>query len=97
MWRPSLKSLPPIWGKVAILIAVFVLGALFNQYLMPWISRDVDVYEIRGVKGAGCTGFWGATFVRFGGPRGQSDGIYEVPCGEFVVPSDTVQLHCSCR
>jgi len=97
MRRPSLRNLPPVVWKAAMLIAAFVLGALFNSYAMPWIRRDVDVWVIPGVKGKGCRGEWGSTPVMFGRPMGQADGFYEIPCGEFSYQSDTSALMCDCR
>jgi hypothetical protein len=78
MRRPSLNSLPPRWRKGILLAAIFVMGALFDNYLLdsyvfPFLSRDVWVWTIKGVKERGCTGDSGATLIRFGRGIGQSD------------------------
>lgn len=97
MRRFSLRNAPPALRKAALLIAVFVLGALFNRYAMLWIYRDIDVWVIHGTKSEGCKGAWGATMVRFGRPMGQADGVYALTCGEFGIASDTAQILCDCR
>lgn len=96
MWRPSLRSLSPKWWKSLALIALFTLGALFNNYVMPWLARDIDVWVIQGVKGQGCKGSWGSTKVRFGQGIGQTDGVYDIPCDKLSVTSDTTALRCNC-
>lgn len=77
--------------------AVFTMGALFDNYVMPFLSRDVGVWVIKGVKGRGCQGSWGATLIRFGRGIGQVDGYYKFPCDEFSIASETVALRCECE
>src|SRR5689334_21876029 len=96
MRRPSLRNLPPVVWKATVLIAVFAMGALFDNYVKPWVRRDVGVWTIRGKKGEGCKGDWGATMILFGTPMGQADVAYDIPCGEFGDQSDTSALLCHC-
>lgn len=96
MRRPSLKNLPPGWRKAIILAAVFALGTLFDRHVIPLLARDVGVWTIKGEKGRGCEGSWGATLLRFGRHYGHVDGAYKFPCGEFTFASDTAALYCDC-
>ena len=96
MWRPSLKKLPSLWREAIVLAAVFSLGALFDSLVLPSISRDVGVWTIKGVKGRGCEGRWGATMLRFGRHYGQVDGAYQIACGELSHTSETTALLCQC-
>jgi hypothetical protein len=95
MWRLSLRRFPSVW-KAAILVAAFALGALFDNYVKPWVRRDVGVWTLRGKKGEGCKGDWGMTMIMFGRPMGQGIGVYEIPCDEFSDQSDTSALLCDC-
>ena len=96
MWRPALRNVPRTWWRMTALGAAFALGVLFASYVMPFLSRDVGVWSIHGVKGRGCEGSWGATLIRFGQPRGQADGVYKIACDKFSIASETVVLHCEC-
>lgn len=96
MRRLSLRNLPPAWKRVTILAAVFVTGALFDRYMMPWLARDVGVWELHGGKEQGCKGTWGATIIRLGRGMGQVDGTYDIPCGKISTVSDTAALFCKC-
>ena len=96
MRRLSLRSLPLVWKRGAILVVVFAIGAVFDRYVMPWLARDVGVWELRGLKGQGCKGPWEATMIRFGRGIGQVDGAYDIPCGRISTVADTAALFCKC-
>lgn len=99
MRRPSLKSLPTSWRKVATLALFFGLGVAADRLVMlvsPLVYRVVSVRSIHGTTDKGCIGSAGDYYALFGRPAGQSDGIYATACGGHTYLSDTTALFCDC-
>lgn len=77
-------------------VALFTIGTLFGNLVIPFLFRDVLVLTIKGTAPEGCRNYLGLSPFRFGLYRGQGDGIYHIPCYDRYEASDTVQLACWC-
>ena len=96
MRRSTLSDRAAFGRKVGVLLAVFVLGGAFDHFAVPVLFRDEVVFVIGKANATGCRGDLGVSTVRFGQIGWKTDGVYDVPCEERILASDTVQLHCQC-